>query len=196
MLGVDLSEQMVARAGNRNERDWLSYVAADATDLPCEDNSYDVVVSTQVAEYVADIEGFCAEVMRVMKPGGRGLIIATDWNAISWHSTDPDRMQRVMQAFAPHCADSSLPRTLGKRLTDAGLRLDDVSYYAIINRKLEEGNYISGMIPFVHAYVSAQGTMPGDQLDAWQAEQVALDREGGFFFATGRFIFTITKAAD
>lgn len=71
VIGIDISEQMVARASQRCEQDWLSFRCADATVLPFEDNSFDVVVSTQVAEYVPDVAKFCSEVFRVLKPGGR-----------------------------------------------------------------------------------------------------------------------------
>ena len=125
VVGVDVSPQMVDRAEARKEHDWLRYQLADATALPFGDNSFDAVVSTQVAEYVPDIEAFCSQVHRVLKPNGRGLILATDWDAVCWHSEDPQRMDRVLKAFAPHCADSRLPRTLSARLRKAGLTVDD-----------------------------------------------------------------------
>ncbi|WP_425038083.1 methyltransferase domain-containing protein [Primorskyibacter sp. S187A] len=56
-------------ATQRITQDWLSYRTADAADLPFEDGAFDVVVSTQVAEYVPDIAQFCREVHRVLKPG-------------------------------------------------------------------------------------------------------------------------------
>ncbi len=61
-----------------------SYVGADIDDgpgvdaiikpdspLPFEDNSFDVVISTQVFEHVADINSCIAEIRRVLKPGGQ-----------------------------------------------------------------------------------------------------------------------------
>ncbi|WP_209599705.1 methyltransferase domain-containing protein [Ruegeria sp. HKCCSA071] len=58
VVGIDISEQMVDRATKRSEHDWLSYRCADATELPFEDSYFDVVVSTQVAEYVPDVAKF------------------------------------------------------------------------------------------------------------------------------------------
>ncbi len=89
VVGVDISKQMVDRAASKSTHPWLSYQVADATKLPFEDDSFDVVVSTQVAEYVPDIEAFCSEVYRVLKPNGRALILATDWDAVCWHSENP-----------------------------------------------------------------------------------------------------------
>jgi ubiquinone/menaquinone biosynthesis C-methylase UbiE len=37
------------------------------------------------------------EMARVLKPGGRALAVATDWDALVCHSENPPRMQRVLQ---------------------------------------------------------------------------------------------------
>lgn len=193
VVGIDISQQMIDRASQRNQREWLSYQCADATALPFENNCFDVVVSTQVAEYVPDIEKFSSEVHRVLKPGGRALILATDWEGVCWHSEHPNRMEKVLKAFAPHCADSKLPRTLTAHLRKAGLVLDDVSYFSIINIDRYNGCYGEGIVPFILAYVSGQRTVPDDELQAWADEQAYLNAQGKHFFSTGRFSFAVCK---
>ena len=193
VVGVDISEQMVRRASARAKQNWLSYEVADATKLPFADNSFDVVVSTQVAEYVPDIKAFCSEVYRVLKCGGRGLILATDWDAVCWHSEDPQRMARILRAFAPHCADSRLPRTLASKLRSAGLSLDEVSYFPIVNLDRYDGCYGQMVVPFITAYVKSQGTIPEDELRNWAREQDELNERGEHFFSTGRFSFSVSK---
>ncbi|WP_319546340.1 class I SAM-dependent methyltransferase [Ruegeria conchae] len=193
VIGIDISEQMVERASQRSEHDWLSYRCADATALPFENNYFDVVVSTQVAEYVPDVERFCSEVFRVLKRGGRGLILATDWEGVCWHSENPDRMEKVLKAFAPHCADSKLPRTLGSRLRNAGLVVNDVNYFSIVNLDRYEGCYGEMVVPFIVAYVKGQKSFPDDELEAWAEEQASLNARGEHFFSTGRFSFSVSK---
>jgi arsenite methyltransferase len=195
VVGVDISQQMVERASRRNEREWLSYQCADATALPFGDDYFDVLVSTQVAEYVPDVDVFLSEAHRVLKPGGRGLILATDWEGVCWHSEHPDRMDKVLRAFAPHCADSKLPRTLAARLRKAGLVVEYVSYFSIVNVNRYEGCYGGGLVPFIVAYVKGQNTVPEQELQAWAEEQAALDARGEHFFSTGRFSFSIGKPA-
>lgn len=193
VVGVDISRQMVDRACQRADRSWLTYRCADATALPFDDNVFDGIVSTQVAEYVPDIEMFASEVARVLKPGGRGLILATDWDALCWHSEDPDRMERILVAFKSHCADCNLPRTLAARLRMAGLLVADVSYFPIVNLDRYEGCYSEMIVPFIMAYVGAQETVSEVDLKAWADEQIALDARGAHFFSTGRFNFRILK---
>jgi len=193
VVGVDVSEQMVERASQRIKHEWLSYRCADATALPFEDDYFDVVVSTQVAEYVPDIAKFCGEVFRVLKPGGRALILATDWEGVCWHSQHPDRMDKVLQAFAPHCADSKLPRTLGARLRNVGLVVNEVSYFSIVNMDRYDGCYGEMVVPFIVAYVKEQKTVPDDELQAWSDEQALLNARGEHFFSTGRFSFSVSR---
>jgi arsenite methyltransferase len=193
VIGVDISPQMVRRAASRSIYAWLSYEVADATTLPFSDDSVDVVVSTQVAEYVADANAFCSEVFRVLKRNGRGLVLATDWDAVCWHSENSHRMDRVLKAFASHCADSTLPRTLAARLRRAGLRVDGVSYFPILNLDRYDGCYGKMVVPFISAYVLGQGTVPEAELLEWAEEQTILNERGEHFFSIGRFSFAVTK---
>ncbi|WP_233270533.1 methyltransferase domain-containing protein [Chachezhania sediminis] len=193
VTGVDLSPIMVARALARASCGWLDFLQADATSLPLPDAAFDVVVSTQVAEYVPDIPAMCAEIARVLKPGGRGLVMATDWGGLVWHSSDPARMDRVMKAFEPHCADPHLPRTLGPELRAAGLAVPGISYFPIVNTGIGDGSYSRGSIDFVAGYVKDGGAIPAAEVQAWRDDLHALDERGEYFFSNGRFSFAIAK---
>ncbi len=191
--GVDISEPLLARAEARKSAGNLSYGFADATALPDDDATYDVVVSTQVAEYVPDIAAYCAECFRMLKPGGRALIVATDWDAVTFHSNDMDRMRAVFDAFGPHCADPRLPRTLGRRLRDAGFVVDDVSGFPIINTDWSLENYSTTFLDFIRSYILGQGTMAAEVLDAWVDEQKSLAEAGAYYFQTTRVFFEAHK---
>jgi arsenite methyltransferase len=187
---------MIARASSRNSRPWLIYQKADATSLPFDNDCFDVVVSTQVAEYIHNIDAFCSEVMRVLRPRARGLVLATDWDSVCWHSSDPGRMKRILEAFAPHCADSRLPRTLAVRLRNVGLIVENVSYFPIINLDRYNGCYSEMAVPFIAAYVRAQGTVPERDLRAWADDLRDLNARGEHFFSSGRFSFLVKKPAN
>src|SRR5579871_4991921 len=62
---------------------------AEATQLPYPDSHFDLAVSTQVYEFVPDVQAALSELHRVLRPGGRAAIIDTDWQTILWHSHDP-----------------------------------------------------------------------------------------------------------
>src|SRR6185312_12871170 len=121
VVGVDPSPSMLALAEQRGSG--VELLQGDALSLPVEDGSFDAAVSTQVYEYVADIGGAFAEVRRVLRPGGRLLILDTDWDSIVWHSSDDARMERVLRAWDEHLAHPRLPRVLPSLLRDAGFTL-------------------------------------------------------------------------
>lgn len=69
-VGVDLSPGMLAHARERG----LDVHEANATDLPFEDESFDVVVSFKVLAHVEDIGRALDEIHRVLRPGGKAVL--------------------------------------------------------------------------------------------------------------------------
>lgn len=193
VLGLDISEPMIRRATARNDRAWLSYAHGDALDLPVEEASFDVAVSTQVAEYMPDLARFSAEIARVLKPGGRALILTTDWDSAVWHSEDPERMARAMAIQKTSVAQSNVPRVLAPHLHNTGLEIGQVSCFQIINLDRKAGNYSAGSVDFTVGLVRDHGGIPEPELTAWADEQAELDAKGAYFFSVGRYIFQTHK---
>ncbi|HWD74790.1 MAG TPA: class I SAM-dependent methyltransferase, partial [Solirubrobacteraceae bacterium] len=73
VVGVDVAEAALRRARSRHPK--LSFLRAEIDGrLPLEDNSFDVVWSSEVIEHVADTARWMSEVRRVLRPGGRLLL--------------------------------------------------------------------------------------------------------------------------
>lgn len=78
VVGADFAIQMMQvgrRAGRYGEA--VSWSAADALRLPFADGSFDAVVSGYLMRNVIDVPGALAEQRRVLKPGGRLVILDT-----------------------------------------------------------------------------------------------------------------------
>jgi SAM-dependent methyltransferase len=193
VFGVDVSEELLAAARQRNTFVHLSYEAGDATKLPVADAAFDAAISTQVFEYVADCDEAIREMRRVLKPQGRALVVATDWDGVVWHCSDRERMARVMRAWEPHCADPRLPRTLVARMRDGGFRVDDVRGYTIVNTRAGDDTYSGNMIKLMESFVRRRKSLEEAEIDAWLADLRALDGQGRYFFATTRFMVLATK---
>jgi ubiquinone/menaquinone biosynthesis C-methylase UbiE len=74
VMGVDLLEKMVEQSRERAKSDGIEdrteFRAADARDLPFEDNLFDAVISESVNAFLDDKEKAMREYVRVTKPGG------------------------------------------------------------------------------------------------------------------------------
>ena len=78
VLGVDFSGPMLAVAKQRQERDrvnGLEFLRGDALNLPAADQSVDVLTISYGLRNLADFEGGLKEMLRVIKPGGRLLVL-------------------------------------------------------------------------------------------------------------------------
>jgi ubiquinone/menaquinone biosynthesis C-methylase UbiE len=194
IVGIDISSDLLALATRRNSRSWLSYRVGDATSISEPDARFDVAVCTQVAEYVPKVDKVISEAFRVLKPNGRAVFVATDWDALVWHSDDPDRMAAVMKSWAAHCAHPRLPRSLAKRLQAAGFVLKEASVFPILNTEWGDDTYSKGLSRLIRDFVAGRGDVPADDLTAWLEELSQISDEGRYFFSTNRFIFKVLKA--
>jgi len=70
--GIDLAEPMIRQA--RQLCDSEPFGVGDIEHIPFPDNTFDVVVSLGVMEYLESDEQALREVWRVLKPGGRAVI--------------------------------------------------------------------------------------------------------------------------
>lgn len=86
---------------------------------PFTDESVDIVVSNQVIEHVMNIEQFCSENFRVLRPGGFGLhVFPTQHSLVEFHMRLPlvhhirshDVRAKTIQSLAPLGPDRSLRR--------------------------------------------------------------------------------------
>jgi ubiquinone/menaquinone biosynthesis C-methylase UbiE len=70
--GIDLSEAMMDKLRQKLEgkAHRLTLINADATDLPFEDNSFDVAVAPHILHLIADWQTAMDELRRVLKPAG------------------------------------------------------------------------------------------------------------------------------
>jgi ubiquinone/menaquinone biosynthesis C-methylase UbiE len=76
----DLSPEMLRRARNRLKNPLPSHVAADLSRLPFADESFDCVTCGYVLEHLPEARTGLAELARVLRPGGRMLLLTTEDN--------------------------------------------------------------------------------------------------------------------
>ncbi|PIE32913.1 MAG: SAM-dependent methyltransferase [Ilumatobacter coccineus] len=100
----------------------MGVMRADARRLPFADHSFDVVITSEVLEHIQDDVTAIAEMVRVLRPGGRFAATVPSWfpETINWKLSD--------EYHAPISVGGHVriySRTeLAAKLTAAGLRVD------------------------------------------------------------------------
>jgi ubiquinone/menaquinone biosynthesis C-methylase UbiE len=81
VTGIDLSPQMIDRARHKADQEALQidFRVGDAVDLDCADETYSLVVARHVIWNLPDPERGVAEWLRVLRPGGRLVLIEGKW---------------------------------------------------------------------------------------------------------------------
>ena len=193
VVGIDISTDLIAACNRRKPSPWLSYAVGDATKIDRADGSFDVVVCTQVAEYVPDVDRVLSEAFRVLKSGGRTIFVATDWDAVVWHSENPERMALIMKSWEAHCAHPRLPRSMARRLANAGFRFDGATVFPILNLRYDDDSYSKGLSQGIRNFVARKNDVLADDLSEWQREFERLSEAGRYFFSTNRYLFRASK---
>lgn len=198
VCGIDISEGMVSMSQRRcTNLAQVDVQVGTATRLPFPEGGFDGAVATQVYEYLsdADVRVALLELNRVLRPGGRAVIIDTDGDSLVWHSTDPARMQRVLAAWSEHCADFYLPRSLSSRLGHAGFRVRRRDCIPLFNPGYDPNTYSYGLIGLIVGFVPGRQGVTRGEAEAWAEDLRQLGREGSYFFSLNRYLFLAIKPA-
>lgn len=192
--GVDISDDMVAAARLRFREQpfssWVHFTQADAAELPFADGSFDAAVSHMVLEYVNPIDIALRELRRVLRKGGRILVVDHDSDSVVWHSSNPGRMAKVLLAWDEHLVHPWLPRDLEVRLRSAGFTDVRIEPHAIL--ETGEGHYL---IDMVAAFVPGRRGVTKEEAVEWADDLHELGRRGRYFFSATLYWFTASVPA-
>lgn len=191
--GIDSAEGAITIARQRcSKLKNVNFQVGEATDLPFDDGTFNVVMSSQVFEYLDDVAGAIDEIYRVLKPNGRVLIHDTDWGATLWYSKDPARMTRIMEIWDCHLADPHLPQTLNRKLAIAGFKDIHVDPFVQIETKYDPSSVSGVLMNFIEGYAVSQGVSEKEASE-WSTELKGSGSSGDYFFSLNEFIFTAAK---
>lgn len=194
VCGIDASETMLAMARKRCAGvPWCEFQKADATALPYPDSSFDAGVSTQVYEYVRDIPGALAELHRVLRPGGRALILDTDYGSLVIHTEHPARMARILSVWDQHFVHAHLPRVLSRELREAGFVVRHRASIPMFNPEFRDNTYGKGMLEMMRSFAVGKDGISESEADDWYAEFAHLAAQDRFFFSLNRYLFVAEK---
>jgi ubiquinone/menaquinone biosynthesis C-methylase UbiE len=130
LTAFDLSPRMLERAARRVASDRASYAAADLTRLPYADATFDAAVCGWVIEHLPDPRPGLRELARVLKPGGKLLLLATE-----------DTFTGRMCGRLWHCRTYRRPE-LRANCTECGLSWERDLWFSPLHRLFQLGGII------------------------------------------------------
>jgi arsenite methyltransferase len=194
VCGVDISTPLIAVArAHCAHQPWVEFSHTDATQLPFPDHAFDAVISTQVLEYISDVDAALAEIHRVTRPDGRVVIVDTDWDSIVWKSPNRERMHRILAAWTQHATDAFLPRTMANRLRRAGFRVVSQQIIPLFNPDFDPNTYSARMIDMLVSFVTGRNGITRDEAEGWAQDLRKAGERGEYFFSLNRYLFVARK---
>jgi arsenite methyltransferase len=188
--GLDPSAPMNAAARDLiKDRPWAGIDDGDALTLPYPDAAFDAVVSTQVYEYVADIPRAFAELRRVLRTGGRAVVLDTDWDSVVWHVADRERHRRVMAAWEEHLVHAHLPAALPRAFRRAGFRVTGRHLIPLFNPTYDQNTYSALTMETIARFVVGRQGVTQAVVDDWMSDLRERGADDSYLFSINRYCF-------
>ncbi|HWM05662.1 MAG TPA: methyltransferase domain-containing protein [Actinophytocola sp.] len=193
-VGVEPDPGLRAEAESRTSPDsaQATYVDGDAGALPFADGSIDVLRCERVFQHLPEPAAAAQEFARVLSPGGRAVVVDSDWGTVVQTMGDPDFVRRLNEFSWRQTPNPYAGRLLRGQLHSAGLNVDpDIAATAVVM----PDEVIRGMQVWrpMLAQAVAEAAVTADEVAGFERDvQDALDR-GDAFFAVTMFGALATK---
>ncbi|WP_157970602.1 methyltransferase domain-containing protein [Nakamurella deserti] len=135
VTGIEPNPRLRAVAEERTPADppGVAHRHGTATDLPFDDGSVDLVWCERVLQHLYEPAAAVAEIARVLRPGGRAVLLDSDHRTRVTSDVDPDVDARLLGVFLASQPNPSAARRIPRQVRDAGLVLDpDIGSSALI----------------------------------------------------------------
>ena len=191
VTGVEPNPVLRALAEERSDGTDLTYVDGTAAALPFPDGSLDLVWCERVLQHVDDAQAALHEMARVLRPGGRALVLDADHGS-NVESDLPAHVEAVLQeAFQSRVPNPHAARHLPRQAMAAGFTVEpDIGSSALVfpQEILEE----AARLRQAGAAAVADGSLSVDEVVTAVSAQQAAARKGWAFSAVTVFAFVFT----
>lgn len=144
-IGVEPDPRLLASAERRTAEalSHAHYVSGDAYGLPFGAESFDAALCERVFQHLTAPDRAAREIARVLRPGGRVVVVDSDWGTAIVHPGDRAVTRTVIDTLLDSTTNPHSGRRLPGLLAGAGLVVDDIGSHALVqNRTVGAGQLV------------------------------------------------------
>ena len=183
VYGIDLNEHFVSVASKRaTDIPQVSFHAIESEKIPLESNSVNRLLCKNVLEYVPDVSSTLNEFRRVLEPGGRVLVIDSDWRFVVVEPWGAERTRRFFEAASVAFKTPEIGRVLRTKFLKAGFQSVDVQIRAGADTTGGSLSVLRNMASYATEFDSMRSN-----------EIVELIEEAENAIESGRYLFTLPQ---
>lgn len=192
VTGVDVSTSLIAEARRRAEGRNLpvTFEVGDAQALRFEDGAFDAVRTERMLMHVPDADRAFAELVRVLRPGGRMSVFDFDWETQFCDSPHRELTRKVALSFSDGIKHGWIGRRLSRLFRQQGMVELSVTFHTVTVHfeflQLLLGGHVARMV--------SAGTISGDEANLWWTDLARASRDGNFLYGFTAFIVAGTKS--
>lgn len=183
VLGIDASETMITEALRRTGPTALpvEFRTGEITALDLADASRDRTLCERVLQHVTSAQTAMAELVRVTRPGGRLVVIDTDWGLHTVHGADPTVTAAILEHWAGNAANGRIGGQLPALFSDAGVL--DPTVVAETVTSTDPSQPLRPPFTTMAATAAREGAISSADADAWLEQLADAGHRGHFFWA-------------
>jgi ubiquinone/menaquinone biosynthesis C-methylase UbiE len=189
VIGIEPSHTMLAEARRRTHDSSLpvEFRQGDITRLDLENASVDGTHCERVFQHLdpAAVGTAIGELVRVTRPGGRIVVVDTDWGMHAIHGADHGLTSRVVECWASSTTNAWSGRSLPSVFAEAGLRAP-----VVVAETLTSADPLRPTKPPITTMAATAvraGALAADDAHAWLEQLADAGARGLFFWAVTMF---------
>lgn len=160
------------------------FVTGDAYGLPFGAGTFDAALCERVFQHLTAPARAAGEIARVLKPGGRVVVMDSDWGTALVHPGDRGVVREVIETLISNTTNPFSGRRLPGLLTGAGLVVDDIGSHALV----QDSTVGAGaLVARISAMAVARGAITEPQRQELLAELEAGARSGDIHLSVTMF---------
>jgi len=195
VVGVDISPDMTTEAQKYARLDGInsgiSFETCTAESLPYPDESFDGAIAARLLLHAADPDQVIREMKRVVKPGGRVMVMDWDFDTVAVDHPNQELTRRLLHWRNDHHGGNNWSgRQLWRRMREAGIQ--NLSEHPWVSVAHGEEDGLTQTLWRAAQVACEGGTISSAEQEAWMNGLKDSIRAGTFFACIVYFIVTGT----